>query len=201
MVPIHDTDVAEERWSQAEWGNYELWERVELRLKRQKRLWIFATFVLFIILSAIPIMIDRWPKWETRALSIRLAQEINWIKLQASVSRSAYRLGLNENLSYTIERVADCSVSQGELIKSASIDRKFILEDYAWFTPAQSAEQNIPGIISSFCYDHLLGSFVATQGQTVVGFGIVPVKDLAEKRVDRLSLILLTGASAEISFD
>ena len=50
MVPIHDTDVAEERWSQAEWENYELWEKVELKLKRKKQLWILATFLVFLAL-------------------------------------------------------------------------------------------------------------------------------------------------------
>ena len=34
MVPIYESDVAEERWSKSEWNHYELWEKVEQRVRR-----------------------------------------------------------------------------------------------------------------------------------------------------------------------
>src|SRR6185437_11560801 len=92
MVPIHDSDVGEQRWSKSEWENYELWEKVELRLKRQKRLWVFATIVIFLGLSAVPIVIERWPKWSSRSMAVTLAREINRMKRDSSIGRSAFRL-------------------------------------------------------------------------------------------------------------
>lgn len=50
MVPIYDSDVAEERWSKAEWRNYELWEKLEQRQIRKKRLWIMATILVFLMI-------------------------------------------------------------------------------------------------------------------------------------------------------
>jgi hypothetical protein len=204
MVPIHDTDVAEERWSKAEWENYELWEKVELRLKRQKRFWILSTVAVFLALSAVPIVIERWPKWTTRSMIVQLAREINQLKRDAIVGRSAYRLKfVNEgNLNFVVEKIANCSFSgTGEVVRSGSLVKGHLTETYGWLPPSKGTELGIPGLVSEFCYDYLLGSGVALNSQGVVGFGVILVKDLTENRLDRLSVLLLSGSSAEISFD
>jgi hypothetical protein len=203
MVPIHDTDVAEERWSKAEWENYELWEKVELRLKRHKRLWILATGLLFVTLSAVPIMLERWPKWTTRSMAVLLGREVNRIKREAINDRSAYRIRFNQDagLSYSIEKVPNCSETTGQVTRTGSLQPKDSENAYAWFDPAVAKEMGIPGLVKEFCYDYLAGSGSVLKGESVVGFGIIPVKDLAEKKLDRMSLLLLSGPSAEISFD
>ena len=65
MVPIHDTDLAQERWSQTEWEHYELWEKLEVKLSDVARPSGSAPlpFLLFFILSSVPILIEHWPKW------------------------------------------------------------------------------------------------------------------------------------------
>lgn len=203
MVPIHDTDVASERWSKAEWENYELWEKVELRLKRQKRIWIFATLVLFLVLSSVPIVMDRWPKWATRLAARNLAQELNRLKREAIKERAAYRIRFIEEgkLNYAVERLADCSAVQGELKRTDSLVSPSVSVLYASIFPLQAKELGIPGVVNEFCYDYLTGSGAIAKGESVVGFGIIPAKDLTEKRLDRLTVLLLSGPSAEMSFD
>jgi hypothetical protein len=203
MVPIHDTDVAEERWSQSEWENYELWEKVELRLKRSKRLWVLATLIVFLALSAVPIVMDRWPKWKSRAMAVSLAQEINFVKKEASLGRGVYRLKLlaEPGARYQIDRVSSCSAAQGELVKAGDLAQASERDEYTWLLPSQGSDLGVPGLVHEFCYDSLSGSHSSLQGKSVVGFGIIPVRDLTEKRIDRLSLLLLSGLSAEISFD
>lgn len=203
MAPIHDTDVAEERWSKSEWENYELWEKVEIRLKRNKRFWIFVTLMVFLILSAIPIAIDRWPKWITRSISRHMASEINLIKREAGVNRAAYRLKMvgEGRLSYVIERLPNCSVPQGEVVRTGSLEKESFRGNYTWVSSTQAVELGVPGLTHEFCYDYLLGSDVASKSDAMVGMGFIPVKDLAEKRIDRLSILLFSGSSAEISFD
>lgn len=203
MVPIHDTDVAEERWSRAEWQNYELWERIEFRLKRQKRFWVIATVAAFIVFSAVPITTERWPKWATRSIARRLAQEINRVKYEAIADRAAYRVRFIEEgrLSFIVERLANCAAVSGEKMRSSTLVDEFFGEKYAWISSAAGMALEVPGLVNEFCYDSLAGNAAFVQGQSIVGFGIISVKDLAEKRLDRLSVLLLSGPSAEISFD
>src|SRR5437868_6887859 len=110
MVPVHDTDIAAERWSKAEWQHYELWEKIEIRLRRRKWLWITATVSVFMGLSSIPIVLDRSPKWLTLRLSRKLAQEINWMKREAGIEQRAFRLRFvsGTTLSYVVETSAHC---------------------------------------------------------------------------------------------
>lgn len=203
MVPIHDTDVAEERWSKAEWENYELWEKVELRLRRHRRLWILGTLFLFVVLSAVPIVLDRWPKWATRAVIVKLAYEINQMKRDAGTNRSAYRLRFiqQKSLSYKIEKIPDCSTEQGEVVKSGSFEIQQFGYSFSWINPSQGQELGIPGLANEFCYDYLAGNGAVLKGLSIIGLGIIPDNDLTEKRTDRLSILVLSGPSAEISFD
>ena len=61
----------------------------------------------------------------------------------------------------------------------------------------------VAGLGSSFCYDYLAGSEAVLGGKRLAGFAIAPVKDLALEpvRKDRVSVLLLAGPSAEISFE
>jgi hypothetical protein len=203
MAPIHDTDLADQRWSQAEWENYELWEKQELRIKRKKRLWILTTTFVFLVLSAVPIIIDQWPKWMTRSISRHIAQEINRLKRDAIINRTSYRLRFTEEvgLGYKVERLDSCMASSGETIKSDYFVKESIREKYLWISPEQAEKLSIPGLVGEVCYDFLLGSEAVLKKDVVIGIGIIPAKDLTEKRVDRVSVLLLSGPSAEISFD
>jgi hypothetical protein len=204
MVPIHDTDVAEERWSKGEWENYELWEQVEHRLKRKRRYWILGTGVVFLMVSSVPIILDRWPKWVTRTAVRRLAHEINQVKREASIHRTAYRLRIVDKgpLEFQVEKVTSCSQpNEGEPIRSSSLLKDSLKTGYTWLMPSMGSSVGIPGLVREFCYDAYTGSGPVQSGEPVVGFGVVPVKDLAEKRLDRLSVLLLSGPSGENSFD
>ena len=203
MPPIHDTDLAEERWSQAEWGNYELWEKQELRLKRRNRIWIISTSIMFLVLSSIPILIDRWPKWYALSVARAVAEEINQIKKEAIINRAAYRLTFTESigLAYSIEKVENCQAEKGDKIRTGHFVTEANREKYAWLTPAEGAELNIPGLVKEVCYDDLSGNSAFAHGEEVVGIGVIPANDLTEKRLDRVSVLLLTGPSAEISFN
>jgi hypothetical protein len=218
MVPIHESDVAEERWLKAEWENYELWEKVEVRIKRQKSLWVIGTFLLFICLSAVPTAIERWPKWKTRSYARILAQEINQIKRDAGIEHSPYRIRVleGEMSKLIVEKVSNCSESKGAYVRSIVFGNhypeKFVREaaeppekssknQLVFLSPTEGTLLGIPGLVQSFCYDHLSGSSAPLQGQELVGFGIIPEADLAIKRTDRVTVLLLSGASGEMMFD
>ncbi len=203
MVPIHDTDLAEERWSKSEWESYELWEKIELRLRRRKILWILGAAVLFLALSSVPILMDRRPKWAGQGVARKLASLINQLKREASVAHSAYslQLGGEGNMSYEISRSPSCGADSGAArtpVGRGSLESPGQENRFSVLAPEQGAQIGIPGLRLQFCYDPLKGSSTTEE---LSGIGVIPVNDLTEKRMDRISILLLKGASAEISFD
>ena len=57
------------------------------------------------------------------------------------------------------------------------------------------------GFAQSICYDYLSASDVVFRGESLAGFGVMPVNDLAEKRMDRLAIMIAAGPLAEITFE
>jgi len=202
MAPIHETDIAAERWSKAEWSHYELWEKLELKLRRRKLVWISATVAVFLALSSVPIILDRASKWTATSISRRLAQVINGMKSEASLRHRALRIRFVDagDLGYRIESLASCSDAQGELVHTGTLEPRGRPGSFSLLPPEQAGALGIPGIVDSFCYDPYAGGG-ALGGSTLVGFGILSAKDLTDRRSDRLSVLLIQGPSAELSFD
>jgi hypothetical protein len=203
MAPIYDTDLAEERFSKDEWNQYELWEKVEIRMRRRKRLWIGAACVAFVLLSSVPIVMDRLPKWKSLGASRRLAQEINRIKRDASLSHSAFRIRFagNGSMDFVVERGPSCSGQVTAVERSGSLMPARDSGTYELVPPAQGSELGVKGFTESICYDYLAGSDVVLRGDNLVGFGIMPVNDVTDRRMDRLAILIASGPSAEISFE
>ncbi len=204
MSPIHDTDVAKERWTQAEWGQYELWEKVESRMKHRKRLWTIATIGLFFILSSVPIVVDQWPKWMTRSMMRQLAQEINHVKMDASLNRTAFRIRFLEKnkLNFVVEQLDECSAATAKMVRMGSFVKKMSNpEQYVWISSEEGVHFKIPGLLSQFCYDPLQGNAFQEKSGSLMGFGIIPAKDLTIDRFDRASILLVMGPEAELSFE
>ena len=136
-----------------------------------------------------------------------MAQEINRLKKDAGIEHAAFRIRFDSNgsssglLAYTVEKATSCSDPAPQVQRTGSLFHGEHAGEYAVLGPAQGAEAGIPGLVLSFCYDFLSGSDAVLKGENVVGFGILPVKDLAEHRQDRMTILLLSGPLAETSFD
>jgi hypothetical protein len=207
MVPIHDTDLAQERWAQTEWEHYELWEKLEVKLRRRKSVWIGAAVLLFFMLSSVPILIEHWPKWTALGANRRLSQQINRLKTMAGqpsdLDHRAFRLhfSADHRLSYSIEQLTSCADASGQPMESGNLVRDSKLENYVLLSPEQGKSLGIPGLVESICFDSLNGSEQSSKDESISGFGIISVKDLAEKRADRVSILIFKGPSAELSFE
>lgn len=209
MAPIYDSDVAEKRWSQAEWTQFEFWEKVEHRLRRNKRFWVISTGLAFFAISSIPVVIDQRPRWVSVATARNLAQEINQLKRSASLEHLAFRIRFTGvgSLDYVVERSESCQSSGGSQVRLGSLLTKtssFLTGSAGSFVLLSSEmgeKAGIPGLVTEFCYDPLQGSAPFLSGKSQVGFGIAPADDLASERLDRLSVLLISGSSAELLFD
>lgn len=201
MAPIYDSDIAEERWAKEEWSRYELWEKVELKLRRHKRLWIAGTVLVFLGLSSIPLVIEQRPKWRALSASRQLAQQINSLKKEASLEHLAFRIAFRNDgtLSYDIDKGASCAaIEAGQATRVREGELRSTGEPLQLLDRQAGESAGIPGLQTSLCYDPVSG---APAGAEASGFALIPARDLTEKRTDRVSVLLVSGPSAELSFE
>lgn len=200
MAPQHETDIAKKRWEEDEWRHYELWEQLEVKQRYRRWLWIGVTTVLFFVLSAVPVVMEKWPKWRSVRATRELAQVLNQLKRKAGVEQSPMRLKFNstQGLDYQIEKTTDCKSKVGvemhEVINSGHLLSEREKNEFQILPSEAASELQLPGLVNEFCYDPF------KENDQVLGFAIIPVKDLSNSRLDRHSLLILSGPSAEISF-
>ena len=207
MAPIHDTDIAAERWSQAEWENYELWEKIEVRLRRRKYLWIAAAIALFLTFSALPILADRWPKWEALKASRKLAQLVNYAKKEAGLNQHAYRIIFKSGtLEYAVQKVTSCTALDAVVVEEGNLLETSIADGFRILNFGDSSRLRLPGLIDSICYDPLAGMENFANDDSMKAFAIAPIHDVAvnsltEARMDRIAILFMKGPSAELTFE
>lgn len=201
MAPVHDTDLAEERWARAEWARYELWEKTEQRARKQRKLWIAGACLVFLVLSAFPIVIENRPKWIAQKMIRKLAHEIEILKRDSALLHGIYRIQFEGggSLRYHIEKVKTCTgpvtsiLREGSLAESTEQESRFVL-----MNAQQAASLGIDSIVESFCYDSIRG---AKYDVRTLGFGVAIANDLTQSRLDRMSILLIETPIARISLD
>jgi hypothetical protein len=219
MAPIHDTDVAEKRWSDEEWRQFELWEKIEIRLRQRRRIWVGLACLLFLILAAVPTVMERWPKWLGRRLSRQLAQELNQLRSQAILEGRAFRIQfLNDNgLAVRVERGERCGdeSSSWSLVKELTIrspEAGTLVQRFRFISASEGAALGIPQIHSEVCVDgvdrvpHGIDSMGGTlpSSQQMTGPSLLAIAtsdDISQSREDRISVVVLTGSSLAVEFE
>ena len=212
MVPIHESDVAENRWKDDEWRPFELWERIELRLRR-KRLWIIlAVAVVFVGILAEPLIADRLPKWRALNAMRVLAVRANQMKVDAASLGVPLRLRIENSSAgpqYVVERVDQCDTNRGfsNGIVEAQSGRVWgggpLFEnpergaEFVVFDPRQAITLGLERVTTAVCYDPLGTESI----EGVQALGILIAKDLANQRLDRVAFLNFSGLFAEIDFD
>lgn len=203
MAPIYDSDIAEERWSKEEWRNFELWEKIERRVLKKKRLWIALTAVAFVILSAIPVVMERAPKWRALYGMRNLAKAMGEVRWRAVRSKKPHRLLIeSEALSYKIFQVESCDSEEAENVEVP--EQKLFSEKWnsgdLMFLDKEGAETlGLGAVTLTYCYDPVKGEKpILEDGPKTEGFVILPRSDFEEHRLDRLSLGLLNLETGEL---
>lgn len=206
MVPIHESDVAENRWKDDEWRQFELWERIEYRLRR-RRTWIIAAVALtFIAILAGPIIQDRTPKWRALGAMRALAMKANQMKVDSASLGVPLRLHLRttaEGPEFLVERVEAClekpaPISENRIWGGGKlIQKREVASEFVVLTPENASSLGLERVVTSLCFDPMKSEAKnATQA-----VGILSVKDLAVRRTDRVAFMNFSGLFAEIDFD
>lgn len=196
------------------WGEYELWEKIEFRERRRKRWIIAGAVVVFLVLSAVPVFMDRQPRWRTYRVARGMIQIFSALKTRAAAEGVAYRVSVTPDLVLRLERAPDaalhCSdaeshrwvpvdttndVAQREWVESARADGIALL-------PVETARaQGMDRTTNRFCYDPSIlpqGPEPIVQGD---GMGLLPQEDLEAGRLDRAVVVTWHDAAAEFSLD
>jgi hypothetical protein len=212
MVPIHESDVAENRWKDDEWRQFELWERIEFRLRRKKTWIILGVFLVFVAILAAPVIEDRLPKWRAINAMRSLAVRANQMKVDAAALGVPLRLRIEDSSDgpqYVIERVDQCNSNHGFSngiveAKSARIwgggpvfENRERGMDFVVFEPREATALGLERVTTAVCYDPL--GVEATD--VVQALGIMTAKDLTSRRLDRVAFLNFSGLFAEIDFD
>lgn len=203
MVPIHDTDLADERWKQGEWKHYEFWEEVETRFKRKKKLWIVIVLVLFFILSAYPVVQERIPKWRALRAARELARTMSLLRRQAIVEKAIFRLRFPDPTQprYIIEKLRSCQDVSGPVVQKGLLIDEIFLSQLAIMNHEMGQQFGFNKLIEQYCFDPLRGNSTFPLELEEAGFAFIPVKDLAKGRSDRIAVLLLQGYRSEITFN
>lgn len=202
MVPIHESDVAENRWKDDEWRQFELWERIELRLRRKKVWIILAVAFVFVAILAIPIVQDRLPKWRALNAMRVLAVRANQMKVDAAALGVPLRLRIENSAQgpqYVIERVERCDsgTSARAWGGGAVFDRPEVASEFVVFEPRDATRLRLERVTTDVCYDPT----GAEASGRVQALGILSAKDLTSGRLDRAAFLNFSGLFAEIDFD
>lgn len=204
MVPIHESDVAENRWKESEWNAYELWEVVEVR-ERRRKIWMTAlACALGLFILSLPIYNEKTPKREGLRYARVLADHLLDIRRDASHSQKKFLIQVRQSEGGKITgQVYD--LSSTEECGTVHLDHRTPVSTFpvaadeqkeiALLTPKTAGELGLQGISDSICFD----PFRETSGETET-FAFIPVKDLTERREDRISTLTVVDA-ASFSFD
>lgn len=115
MVPIYDTDIAESRWQQAEWRQFELWEKIEQRARRRLRLICLGAMGVFLLISSVPVLQSGFPKWVSLHELRKIGQLWSASKTKAIQEKSAYTwVFVNQSAEYTAQQGAKPEKANGE---------------------------------------------------------------------------------------
>ena len=213
MVPIHDTDLAEKRWSDEEWRQFELWEKIEVRFKRRRRRWIAVVAVLFLILASVPTVMARWPKWASFHAVRKVAEEVNRMRKDAIIQEASFRLSLDAEpgLSYRVEKAERCDapaqawqvVRDGKLLTSRL--GKLVAHHLQVLASEDGEGLGVPGLRTSVCVDGSGNSGLPSPGAVapsgLTGIAVIHVKDFASKNIERISVVSLTSRDSEVDFE
>lgn len=200
-----------------DWRSFELYEKVRIRERRKKALWISAAMLVFFGLCSIPVVKNRYPKWESLKQARVLAVQLEKAKTFSIQNKKAVRVVFSTPGEIEIRETAHCKVEGADLPTAPGAASDKTIEKLAWAvgTPEShplvmvseqlAKEFGLDFVFSEVCFDPVLG-LVAPQGlsesvkQVLI---IVPAKDLTaegekEKKLSRASFVELRGPSATL---
>ena len=180
----------------------ELHEKIVVRERRKKALIIGISAVLFLFFCGIPVYNEQLPKWEGLEAARKLGVEIEKLKTESIRLKKPLFMKIQANGTLEVIKVSECSAKAEENDQSVekiysrnwhdSPDKLSILD------PLEAKKRKLGLVIDAFCFDPVTGLAQSSSKKVIV---ILPVKDLAEIRMDRASYVEIVSSNANISIN
>ncbi len=185
------------------WQEHEFWEDVESARRRRQRWWIAGTCVIFIILSALPVWWDRSPKWGALRLARDLSDRLNQVKRLAAVNGRAHRVRIEGGLRLALETSSTCVSKDWVRTESMVLGRPGDEARWELLTASEAERRAVPGVLDQFCYDPITGyaPVVEAGAEHTTGWAVAPVVDRSNGRLDRMAVVFIQGAGADLQFE
>lgn len=178
----------------------ELHEKIIVRERRRRRILISIALTLFLVLSAVPVYQERLPKWESLESARKIATEVERLKTESIRLKKPLKLFLLESGEIQVESVVDCEagtgIGQGE--KLTVSDWRAGNGNLSILPVAEAKKLNLNLVVDQICFDPVNGLGQAKSKKVLV---VLPVKDLAESRLDRAAYVEVESATARISIN
>jgi hypothetical protein len=181
-----------------EWRTFELYEKVRLREHRKRLLFFVTTLLVFLSLCAVPVVDERLPKWKSLSAARHLSIEIEKLKTLAIKTKKPAKLSFLENGEYKVETLEHCEDAIGNIVSLTRWTSTSPEHALHALTPDEAKAFEVKLAVDQVCFDPVFGVEQIKSKKVIIND---PVKDLAEKRLDRASYIILQGDSAEITIN
>lgn len=200
-----DEELSKARWREAEWREFELWEKIEARLAKRKRLGVIAASILFLILLSIPVYREQVPRWSALRVARQFADEITELKRDAVIRRKPMllRVEMEEKRLrldfFETERCGLTAPAADQTPRSVHyLKRRRARVDVSLLSPNDASRLGIPQGANSFCYDP------AVAFSQTLSFIFIPQSDIAEVEnasLDRAVILIAEGPEATLTYE
>ena len=180
----------------------ELHEKIVVRERRRKAVLIGIAMILFFFVCGIPVFNERLPKWKSLKAARALAVEAEKMKTEAIRLKKALELKVLADGHLEIQSVVDCESKTPQSIGSqeSTITKNWHeeSENLTVMDQQTAKKMKIGFVVENICFDPVSGLELPKNKKVMI---VLPVKDLAESRMDRASYIELESSSAKISIN
>lgn len=182
----------------------ELHEKIVVRERRRKRILVSLALVLFLFLSGIPVYQERLLKWQSLEAARRIAVEIEKLKTESIQLKKPLKMSLLANGELQIEAVTDCEAASAAVSVPVQTEKLHVknwrdVEEQLSILPVEEAKKmKLNLVVDHLCFDPVSG---LAQSKMKKVFVVLPVKDLAESKLDRASYVEVESATARISIN
>jgi hypothetical protein len=180
-----------------EWRNFELYEKIRVRERRQRFWTITLAAFLFLALCSVPVIQDRLPKWQSLDAALEISLELEHLKTRAIQEKRSAWLRFSGPGEFRVDFVSDCESKADPVVEKVSRwkDREGSLKV---LVREELSRHSIALGVDEICFDPVYGLSGVKSRIVLV---IAPVKDLTEGRFERASYVELEGESAKISIN
>lgn len=180
----------------------ELHEKVVVRERRRKGILIGIALVLFLFLCGVPVFNERLPKWESLQAARTLAIELEKLKTESLRLKKPLRMSVSAAGQLEVVQVQGCEASADgtQVAEEKVYSRNWhqSTDALSLMGESEAKSMKMKYVVNELCFDPVSGLH---SPKTKKVFVILPVKDLAESRLDRASYVEVESQTAKISIN